>query len=113
MTRLKSILLSLTEFILIAVVLAYWVSTGNLLNPVAIGLIGLLIFQIIKPKHELGIIISILFFLMGFFMLLALLSELSEFPAFTVDAGKLLFGGLLFFIPLMTFSGLMFYKYSR
>ena len=51
------------------------------------------------------------FLLIGY--LLALLSELSEFPAFNADAREMLLVGLLLLFPSLIASGIMFYKYSR
>lgn len=42
-----SFLSNLVEYLLIIAVLFYWYGTSNLLNPIAIGLLAVLIFQII------------------------------------------------------------------
>jgi hypothetical protein len=113
MKKLKNLLLKKPEFLLLTVVVIYWVSAGVLLNPIAIGLVAVLLFQILKHNRDLGLLMSILFILISFFTLLALLSELSEFPAFNADAREMLLVGLLLLFPSLIASGLMFYKYSR
>lgn len=100
-------------FLLLTVAFTYWVSAGVLLNPIAIGLVSVLLFQILKHNKDLGLLMSILFILISFFMLLALLSELIEFSSFNADAREMLIVGLLLLFPSLIASGIMLYKYSR
>ncbi|MCK4881153.1 MAG: hypothetical protein KAS82_10845, partial [Bacteroidales bacterium] len=78
MKRFKSLLLKLPEFLLIAVVLAYWVSAGSLLNPIAIGLVGILIFQIIKRNQEVGLSFFITSMIASGLMIFDILHHLKE-----------------------------------
>ncbi len=110
---MKKILLILPEYLLIASVLFYWISTANALNPIAIGLLLVLILQIFFKNQVVGIIIPVVLILVCMYMLLALFSELNEFPTFNSDAQTLLFVGLSFFLLTIGVSGLMIYKYGR
>lgn len=74
-----SFLSNLVEYLLIIAVLFYWNGTSNLLNPVAIGLLVVLIFQIIFKNKVIGIIIPSVLMLLSMYMILALLSEVNEF----------------------------------
>ena len=112
MQNLKPRTRNLPEYLLIAAVLFYWVSTAFLLNPVAIGLLAVLVLQLFLKSRVIGIVIPGLLILASFYMLLAMMSELSEFPAFNADARKLLVVGLSFFLSTMVISGWMIYKYA-
>jgi len=111
--KMKKILLIIPESLLIVSVLFYWVSTANTLNPIAIGLVLVLILQIIFKNKVVGIIISLVLILACIFMLLALFSELNEFQTFNSEAQTLLFIGLAYFLLTIGVSGLMIYKYGR
>ena len=110
--KLKRVLLNLPEYLLIAAVIFYWGSAGRVINPIAIGLIVALIFQIIFKNSIVGILIPGLLITISLFMLMALISEFNEFPIFNFEAKKLLFVGLTYFISTIAFSGIMIYKYS-
>ena len=101
------------ELFLIASVIYYWVLTTNLLNPYAIGLLAILIYQIISKKSTLGIIISGIVICLTFFMVLALISELSEFDAATENFNNLLIFGSLYLGLTLIMAGLMFFKYLK
>lgn len=111
MERLKKISLNLPEYLLIAAVIFYWTSSGMVINPIAIGLIIVLILQIIFKNRIVGVLIPSLLIMTSLYMLMALMSEFNEFPTFNSDAKKLLFVGLSYFISTMTVSGIMIYKY--
>jgi hypothetical protein len=113
MKRTMKILLKLPEYLLIAAVVFYWLSAGILINPFAIGLLVILIFQIIFKNRIVGLIIPSILILACLYMLLALFSEFNEFPTFNAEAKKLLFVGLLFFVSTIMASVIMFYKYSK
>ncbi len=112
MTTIKKLLFALPEYLLILAVLFYWYSTALIVNYVAIVLLAILVFQIISKHRILGLIIPSLLILICFYMLLALASELREFPSFNTDAKILLFVGLIFFLGTIAISGIMIYKYS-
>jgi hypothetical protein len=107
------IVLKLPEYLLIAAVIFYWFSSGNVGNPIAIGLLTILIFQIIFKNRIVGLIIPSILILACLYMLLALFSEFNEFPSFNAEAKKLLFVGLSFFISTIMVSAIMIYKYSK
>lgn len=112
MKDLKKITLQLPEFFLMAAILFYWLSTSTIINPIAIGLLLVLVFQIIFKNRIIGIAIPSLLILVSFYMLLALISEFNEFPTFNANAKELLFVGLTFFTSSIIISGIMIYKYS-
>ena len=112
MKRVKTFILQLPEYLLIAAVLFYWFSTGLAVNYIAIGLIIVLILQIIFKNRIVGIIIPSILVMISFYMLLALMSEFNEFLTFSSDAKELLFVGLSYFISTIIVSGIMIYKYA-
>ena len=80
-----------TELYLLASVIFYWVSTANVLNPVAVSFLAMLGILFLWKNEVLGILISVIFLIISLYMVLALISELSEFPEFNLDAKKMLF----------------------
>ena len=112
MKRVKTFILQLPEYLLIAAVLFYWFSTGLAVNYIAIGLIIVLILQIIFKNRIVGIIIPSILVMISLYMLLALMSEFNEFLTFSSDAKELLFVGLSYFISTIIISGVMIYKYA-
>ncbi|KAA3632547.1 MAG: hypothetical protein DWQ02_14600 [Bacteroidetes bacterium] len=112
MQNLKRRFLNLPEYLLIAAVIFYWVSTAVVINPVAIGLLVVLILQLFFKNRIIGIVIPGILIMASFYMLLAMMSELNEFPVFNADARKLLLVGLSFFLSTILVSGVMIYKYA-
>jgi VIT1/CCC1 family predicted Fe2+/Mn2+ transporter len=108
--KLKS---QIPELFLIASVLYYWVLTANLFNPYAIGLLAILIYQIISKKSTLGLIISVIVICLTLFMVLALISELSEFNTATENFNNLLLFGSLYLGLTLVMSAFMFFKYLK
>ncbi|MEG0916458.1 MAG: hypothetical protein RSF68_05560 [Myroides sp.] len=106
-----SFLSNLVEYLLIIAVLFYWHGTSNLLNPVAIGLLAVLIFQIIFKNKVVGVLIPCVLMLLSMYMILALVSEVNEFESFNRDAQSLLFIGLAYFLGTIIISFLMIWKY--
>jgi VIT1/CCC1 family predicted Fe2+/Mn2+ transporter len=102
-----------SEFFLIASVIYYWVLTSNLLNPFAIGLLAILIYQVISKKSTLGLIISSIVICLTLFMVLALISELSEFEVVNQNYKNLILFGSLYLGFTLIMAGLMFYKYLK
>ena len=97
---------------LLAAVFFYWYSAGIIVNPIAIGLIIVLVLQIIFKNRIVGIIIPSFLILFSCYMIVALMSEFYEFPTFNADAKVLLFIGLSYFLTTIIVSGIMFYKYA-
>ena len=112
MKSFKKIILSLPEYLLVAAVLFYWMSAGLVVNYIAIGLITALVLQMIFKNKVVGIAIPLLLILTCLYMLLALISEFSEFPSFNSEAKTLLFVGLGYFLTTMLVSVIMIYKYA-
>ena len=106
-----SFLLNSAEYFLVLAVLVYWHGTSNLLNPFAIGLLAVLIFQIIFRNKVIGILIPCVLMLLSVYMILALFSEVNEFESFNSDAQRLLFIGLAYFLGTILISFLMIWKY--
>lgn len=106
-----SFISNLIEYLLIIAVLFYWHGTSNLLNPFAIGLLAVLIFQIIFKNKVVGVLISCVLILLSMYMILALFAEVNEFQSFNSDAQRLLFIGLAYFLGTITVSFLMIWKY--
>ena len=101
------------ELFLMASVLYYWALTPNLLNPIAMGLLALLIYQIIKKNAILGLVISAVVMLLTLFMVLALVSELSEFEVANQNYNNLIIFGSLYLGLNLILAGFMFYKYLK
>jgi len=99
------------ELYLLLSVLYYWSLTALVVNPIAIILAIVLGFQIWSRNKALGIVISVIFLLLNFFLVLALLSELSEFTEFNKNAILLLTVGSLYLGLNIFFSGVMLYRY--
>jgi len=112
MKSFKKIILRLPEYLLIGAVLFYWMSAGLVVNYIAIGLIIAIILQMIFKNKVVGIAIPLLLILTCLYMLLALISEVSEFPSFNSEAQTLLFTGLAYFFTTMFVSAIMIYKYA-
>lgn len=110
---LKHIKSLIPELFLIASVIYYWVLTSNLLNPFAIGLLAILIYQVINKKATLGLIISSIVALLTLFMVLALISELSEFEVVNQNYKNLIIFGTLYLGLTLLMAGLMFFKYLK
>jgi hypothetical protein len=84
------------ETYLLLSVIYYWVMTGTLLNAVAMLLLSVLIIFIWLRIRVLGVIISSVFLLLNLYMVLALVSELSEFSTFDKRAITLLLFGSVY-----------------
>jgi hypothetical protein len=97
MKNSKKIVFRLPEIYLLLAVVYCWILTANLLNPFAIVLIGLLVFQLYTRNKVTGISIASILIILSFFMLFALMSELNEFPVFNSNAKLLAVVGFSFF----------------
>lgn len=106
-------ILNSAEYLLIIATLYYWQSTGSIFNPVAIGLLLILIFQIIFRNKVLGIILPCILIMLSLYMLLALRSELNEFKVFNNEAQTLLLIGLSLFLSIIIVSFLMLFNYFK
>lgn len=110
----KQLLLkSIPELYMLFGVLFYWVSTGTLLNPFAIVLLIVIGWQLYAQKSVSGIIIATIFLLLNLYMVLALISELSEFTSATSNFYQLLIVGTLFLGSNILAGTFMLVKYIK
>ena len=113
MEKIKHLLFTMPEILLLALILFYWVSSGTLLNPIAIGLILILTIQLFLRNDFLGVLIPILLVLASIYLTLALFSEFSEFQMKNSDARHLLLVGIPFILAIIASSVLMIRKYTK
>lgn len=111
--NIKSIKSHIPELFLIASVIYYWILTSNLLNPFAIGLLAILTYQVINKKATLGLFISAIVILLTLFMVLAMISELSEFEVVDQNYKNLIIFGSLYLGFTLIMAGFMFFKYLK
>lgn len=81
------------EMYLIVSVSYYWMLTATFLNPIAAILLAVLALQVVRKNAVSGMVISMLFLLINLYMVLALLSELNQFPTFNDRAKEMLLFG--------------------
>ena len=74
------------ESILVISVLFYWFSTSTLLNPIAIIILLILLAQMYFKNNISGLILPVCIGFISLYMLLAIISELNEFPSFDSNA---------------------------
>lgn len=110
---LKTIKPLIPELFLVTSVIYYWILTANLFNPFAIGLLAILVYQIVKKKAAIGLMISITFIALTLFLVLALLSELSEFNEVNQNYKNLLIFGTLYLGANLIIGGTMLVKYLK
>lgn len=101
------------ELFLMISVIYYWILTANLINPIAIILLGVLIYQTISKKAISGLLISSIFIFLNLFLVMALISELSEFDSITQNYNNLLIFGSIYLGLNLLVGSVMFYKYLK
>lgn len=111
--KLKTLFHIAPEIYLIIATLYYWSLTANVFNIFAIVLLSILMFQVITKKEISGIIIASIFVLINLYMVMALISELSEFEILTSGFYQLLVVGSLFLLLNLTAGAFMFWKYFK
>lgn len=111
--RVKQLFFLVPEIYLLIATIYYWTLTANLFNPIAIALIVILIFQLTSKNSISGLIISSLFIALNLYLVLALISELSEFTTHTQNYKNLLLFGSLFIGINIINGSFMFWKYIR
>jgi len=112
MSKPKQLLLQIPEYYLAVIVLLAGYSPPFSFHPLALGLAILPLLQIVFKNKVSGLIMGSAFLLVNLVMLGALISELSEFTAFTHRALQLLIGGLTIWLVNSVLSLAMVYKYS-
>ena len=101
------------EIYLVLATLYYWFLTSNFLNPFAIALLCTLTYQLIVKNAISGVIIASIFIVLNLYMVLALISELSEFPAPNNEWLQMLVVGSVFLGLNITAGSVMFWKYLK
>lgn len=101
------------ELFLIVSVVYYWILTANLFNPFAIGLLAILGYQMVTKKSTLGLIISVAVIVLTLFLVLAMLSELSEFEVVNQNYKNLIIFGTLYLGTNLVLGSIMFHKYLK
>ncbi|RMB63495.1 hypothetical protein EAX61_03665 [Dokdonia sinensis] len=109
----KNLLNLAPEIYLIIATLYYWTLTANVFNIFAIVLLSILMFQVMTKKALSGILIASIFVLINLYMVLALISELSEFEVLASGFYQLLIVGSLFLLLNLSAGGFMFWKYFK
>lgn len=113
MKRIKPYLLVLPEYYLIVLILMSGYTPPLGFNLLSLVMAFLLVLQIIFKYRVTGVILATLFLMINLYMLLALISEFSEFPTMNSAAVQLLGVGLLLFVTNLSVSGLMIFRYLR
>ena len=109
----KELLFLSPEIYLVCATLYYWFLTSNIFNPIAMFLLRVLTFQIIYQKVAIGLVIATLFVVLNLYMVLALISELSEFIVTNESYTSLLVFGTLFLGFNLIAGTFMFWKYLK
>jgi hypothetical protein len=113
MKNFKRILLGFPEYYLVILAVLAGYKPPFFINPIAIGLIVILILQLIYKNKITRIVIAGFFIVINVYMLLALISEFSEFATLSADALQLLLGGLLLIILNLLVSAVMIFNYRQ
>lgn len=78
------------EIYILASVIYYWYMTGTLFNIPAIVLLFFVTILILSKNSALGVVFGVIFMMLNLYMVLAMISELSEFTSFNGNAVSLL-----------------------
>lgn len=109
----SKLLYFLPESYIIFVVLFTGFTPPFSLHPLASIIAAVVSLQLIFKNVITGIMLANLFALINLYMILALLSEFSEFPTFNFAAAKLLFIGALIILLNLVIVGLMYFNYLK
>jgi hypothetical protein len=113
MKKPAKLLTYLPESYIIFVILFYGFTPPFSIRPLALILAAIVALQLIFRNVITGIMLANLFALINLYMILALLSEFSEFPSFNLAAAKLLVVGSLIILANLFIVGLMYFNYLR
>ena len=111
MNKFKKLLNAYPEYYLIILILLTGYKQSFSINTFTAALAMVIILQIIFRSSITGILIAFIFILINLYMLLALISEFREMPAFNFSAQQLLFVGLSLILFNLFTSGVMIRKY--
>ncbi|MBW8324828.1 MAG: hypothetical protein K0M50_08705 [Prolixibacteraceae bacterium] len=103
----------LPESYLIVLVLLSGFNPPFSVHPLVLIIAGIVALQLIFRNAITGIMLANSFILINLYMILAMLSELSEFPTFNSAAAKLLVVGSLIILTNLFIAGLMFFNYYK
>ena len=109
----KFILSLIPEIYLVLATFYYWSLTSNLFNPIAIVLLIILGYLILKQHTVLGLVTSATVLILNLFLILALLSELSDVTSASVNANELVLYGSLFIGLNILLSSFMLIKFLK
>jgi len=112
MNKPKQVLLQIPEYYLMVLALLAGYTPPLSFHPVAMGLAVVPLLLVVLKNKVMGLLLGAIFFLTNLAMLGALISELSEFTAFTGQAMELLAGGLTIWFVNLVLSLAMIYKYK-
>jgi len=110
MTKAKKYLKFLPEVYFMASALYYWTLAGKELNYIATGVILVMLVQIALKQKVLGMVTSGLLILVNCLLVLALVSELREYPTFNAEAQKMALFGTLYLGTNLAMAGYMFFR---
>jgi hypothetical protein len=113
MENIKQLKKWIPEIYLLVSVVAYWIMTGTLFNWIAILLLLVLTILLVLKNSLLGTAISLLLLILNLYMVLALISELTEFPSFNRDAQTMLLFGSTYFGLNIFLSIVMFIRWKK
>ncbi len=113
MKKSSKLLAFLPESYIIFIVLFTGFTQPFSIHPVALIIATLVSLQLIFKNAITGIMLANVFLLINLYMILALLSEFSEFPTFNLGAAKLLVVGLLIILTNLFIGGYMFFNYYK
>ena len=100
------------ELFMLASAIYYWLAT-SLFNPIALCLILVVGFQIYKQNTGLGFFMAFVFIGLNLFMVLALISELSEFQTTNRSYVIRLTVGSLYLLANLITGTFMLIKYIK
>ncbi|MCA0132316.1 hypothetical protein [Winogradskyella alexanderae] len=111
--KTKTLLQLLPELYLVVATIYYWILTANLFNPFAIIFLALLTYQLFYKKSVSGIVIASVLIFVNLYLVLALLSELSEFTKPNDNYTQLIIYGSLFIGLNLIAGSFMLWKYLK
>lgn len=109
----SKVLVVIPECYIIFIVLFTGFTPPFSLHPLAFIIAALITWQLYFKNAITGIMLANSFALINLYMILALLSEFSEFPTFNFAAAKLLFFGSLIILTNLVIVGLMYFNYLK
>lgn len=110
---MKILKLHLPELYLIGAIIFYYISAASIVNWFAIALLAVLAILVLTKNKALGVAIGFFWILISLYLVLAIISELSEFTSFNKDAMQLAVIGFLFVALNIVFSSILIFKYAK